>query len=73
MIAATRMIVEAAADARRDPIFALVGIKALLLTQSSFKVSSRRPERKQSLLILILRSRERCLLLQQIAKQNRLL
>jgi hypothetical protein len=72
MIVASRAIVAAAVDVRRDRICALLaGIKALLLTQSFFKVSSRRPERKQSLLVMIVRGCERRLLLHQIAKQSR--
>src|SRR5689334_6663254 len=73
MIVASRAIVVAVVDVRRDRICALAGIKALLLTQSFFKVSSRRPESKQSLPVLVLISRKRCLLLEQIAQQNRLL
>src|SRR5260370_40529616 len=73
MIVARRANVGAIVAVRRGRVCALAGIKALLLTQSSFKVSSRRPERKQSLPVLVLGSRERRLLLQQIAQQNSLL
>src|SRR5438270_11229749 len=73
MVVERRAISEPALAARRDRIGALARIKALLLTQSSFKVSSRCPERKQCLPVLILRSCERRLLLQQVAKQNHLL
>src|SRR5205823_5303805 len=46
---------------------------ALFPAQGSFEVSSRGPERKQSLAVLVLRTCDRRLLVQQIAKQNRLL
>src|SRR5260370_1919368 len=72
-IVARRAIVAAAVAAPRDRICALAGIKVLLLPQSSFKISSRGPERKQSLSILVLRRGQRRLLLQQVAKQNCLL
>src|SRR5882757_4580535 len=70
---AARREIEEAALAVRDFICPMAGIKVLLLPQSSCKFSSRRPERKQSLSILVLCSCERCLLLQQSAKQNCLL
>src|SRR5260370_21473024 len=70
-VVARRATIEAAA--RRDRIGALAGITALLLTQSSFKVSSGCPECKQSLSVLVLCGCERRLLLQQVAEQNRLL
>src|SRR6266700_2403051 len=70
---APRAIVKAAVATRRNRVCALVGITALLLPQRLFKVNSRRPERKQSLPVLVLSGREQRLLLQQVAKQNRLL
>src|SRR6266700_4815521 len=70
---ATRVVVKAAVATRRSCVCALVGITALLLPQSPFKVSSRRPKRKQSLPILVLGGCEQRLLLQQVAKQNRFL
>src|SRR3982074_1090144 len=72
-IVARRAIVAAAIATQRDRISALARIKVLLLPQSSFKVSSRRPERKQSPPVLVLCRGERPLLLQQVAKQNCLL
>src|SRR5260370_34031497 len=72
-IVARRAIVEAAVATQRDRIGALARIKVLLLPQRSFKVSSRRPERKQGLPVLVLCGGERRLLLQQSAKQNCLL
>src|SRR6266700_5945474 len=70
---AMRAIAEAAAVTRRNRFCPLVRNTALLLPQSLFKVSSRRPKRKQSLPILVLGGCEQRLLLQQVAKQNRLL
>src|SRR5258708_313912 len=68
---ATKAIAKAAVATRRNRVCALVGITALLLPQSLFKVSSRRPKRKQSLSVLVLGGCEQRLLLQQVAKQNR--
>src|SRR5579864_8138729 len=70
---ATRAIAKAAVTIRRNRACALVGITALLLPQSLFKVSSRCPERKQRLPVLVLGGCEQRLFLQQLAKQNRLL
>src|SRR6266700_8355718 len=70
---AMRAIAEAAAVTRRNRFCPLVRNTALLLPQSLFKVSSSRPKRKQSLPILVLGGCEQRLLLQQVAKQNRLL
>ena len=70
---AMKGIPKAAVATRRNRISALVGITALLHPQSLFKVSSNRPKRKQSLPILVLGGCEQRLLLQKLAKQNRLL
>ena len=64
MVVARRAIMEAAVAVWLARIGALAGIKALPLTQSSFEVSSRCPEREQSLPVLVLGSRKRRLLLQ---------
>src|SRR5258708_7389182 len=70
---APRAIDKATVATRRNRVCALVGITALLLPQSLFKVSSRCPERKQRLPVLVLGGCEQRLFLQQVAKQNRLL
>src|SRR6266702_8391268 len=70
---AMKGIAKAAVATRRNRISALVGITALLLPQSLFKVSSRGPERKKRLPVLVLGGCEQRLFLQQVAKQNRLL
>src|SRR5258708_39750521 len=70
---ATRVVVKAAVATWRNRVCALVGITALLLPQSFFKVSSRHPEPKQGLPVLVLGGCEQRLFLQQVAHQNRLL
>src|SRR5579863_8255123 len=70
---AMKGIAKTAVATRRNRISALVGITALLLPQSLFKVSSRHPKRKQNLPVLVLGGCEQRLFLQQVAKQNRLL
>jgi hypothetical protein len=75
MVMAVTANIAAVVFARREGInvFAgvnLVRIKALLLTQRSFKICSRFPKREYTLTVLIFRTRDCGVLLQEITQQN---